>query len=132
VTLAIMIPSTAGVASASRSPSLTGPTAGIASARLQPHVRTQPLQALAANTDTALCLTPPGVACYVWFLTSKGTTLTTFYFSDGTQASLARPCVYATCSFTNVGYPNSPTREATFVAVTGQNVSIIATGPYFG
>jgi len=72
------------------------------------------------------------VACYADFFASKGTTVTTFYFSDGTSASMAKPCVYATCSFQAVGYPNSPFREATFVAVTGQNVSIYATGPYFG
>lgn len=84
------------------------------------------------NVDTAICLTPPGVACYVDYLQSKGISTATFYFSDGTSARKAYSCHLATCSIQAIGFPDSPTREAVTAYVSGPNVTIYASGPYFG
>lgn len=136
VALAMLVAPAAATASPSGWPSPPAPSVSIGPGPVPPagsvDSHSGALTVQPANSDTALCLTGPGVDCYVDFLMSKGIASVIFYFSDGTDAQGAKSCYQATCSMQAIGFPNSPTREAVSVYVTGPNISIFATGPYYG
>ena len=84
-----------------------------------------------ANTDNGVCATPPGEACYVdWFM-SRGIAKVQFYFSDGEVKTGYKTCLSSTCSFRAIGYPPVGV-DALGAYISGPNITVIATGPWFG
>jgi hypothetical protein len=59
---------------------------------------------------------------------SRGRSVATFLFSDGTTASVAQWCYSKTCYKGAIGYPNASWREALTVDVTGPNIFIYWVG----
>lgn len=110
----------ASTASAGRSPS-TPPSITIGPATGQvPPGGVRPL-----NTDSGVCFTAPGENCTATFIMDTGRATATFLFSDGTSATDSTSCNKKTCTKEVTGHPNTPTRSAESVSISGPHISII-------
>ena len=86
----------------------------------------------AANTGFGLCNTGPGVQCKVVYLMSRGSSTAIAYgFHPGGPISsnpVVQNCTSSTCTKAAIVSP-SPTVTMNYWQVTGNNISVICSGP---
>ena len=87
-----------------------------------------------ANTDYGPCNTGPGVQCKVVYLMSTGTAKAIAYGFGPNGAvisnTVTQTCSSATCTKSAIATP-SPGVTVNYWQVTGPNISIICSGPWW-
>lgn len=78
----------------------------------------------ATVTRTGSCTNIPGTPCKVDFNTGRGTSYSTFFYSDGSTGSKAYTCTANKCGLTATAYPDG-LGEPLIWDITGPNVRII-------
>jgi hypothetical protein len=103
------------------------PTEEAAPARISPPVVGKGVHP--DSTDFGYCRTGPGVRCEAVWTQSTGFATSHTSYSDGASTQTTQYCGALTCTKSVIANPNSPTRAAVQIEVTGPNVSLIYVGP---